>query len=317
VVSLARSGALTSDGPPATAPSSSARLVIDFDPGTGTRARTGAAALGASHSSVTPTVCPTAPGWSVPPAGPVGTVIVVCGRFSVGRPPGDLAAEFDAEDLTQAPPVPGVPAYTGPDHNVAPGKAIAAVVSRPPAGPRQPRRRELRLLRWGFVPAWSGGPDPGARLINARAETAADKPSFRDALAARRCIVPADGWYEWSGKQPYYVVPEDGSLLALAGLYEFWGTGAGMLVTCAIVTTAAVGPLAAVHERMPLVLPPASWADWLDPAAPPAALLRPPSMSVVAKLEIRPVSGRVGNIANNGPDLQARVEPPAEPEPLF
>jgi putative SOS response-associated peptidase YedK len=247
--------------------------------------------------------------------------MAVCGRFSVGRPTEDMAAEFEAADLTGEPPTPSVPAHTGPDYNVAPGKSVAAVVSRPPVPrppePGRPRRRELRLLRWGFVPAWADGPDPGARLINARAETAADKPSFRDALRARRCLIPADGWYEWSGRQPYYVTPRDGSLLALAGLYEFWANGRDRLVSCAIVTTAAVGPLAAVHERMPLILPAESWAAWLDPAVPPAALLTPPAMSIVDNLEIRPVGGRVGNIANNGPGLQARVDPPADPEPLF
>jgi putative SOS response-associated peptidase YedK len=242
----------------------------------------------------------------------------VCGRFSVGREPGDLAAEFDAEDLTGQVPAPGVPVpLGGPDYNVAPGKSVAAVVSRPPVRADRPRRRELRLLRWGFVPAWAEGPDPGARLINARAETAAEKPSFRDALLARRCLIPADGWYEWSGRQPYYVTPRDGSLLAFAGLYEFWGSGRDRLVSCAIVTTAAVGPLAAVHERMPLVLPPAAWAGWLDPATAPAGLLAPPSMSIVDKLEVRPVSGRVGNIANNGPELRDPVDPPAQPQTLF
>jgi putative SOS response-associated peptidase YedK len=239
----------------------------------------------------------------------------VCGRFSVGRPPGDLAELFDAVDATSLPPVPGVPAYAGPDYNVAPGKSVAAVISRPSTTGR--RRRELRLLRWGFVPAWADGPDPGARLINARAETAAEKPSFRDALAARRCLIPADGWYEWSGKQPYYVVPRDGTPLALAGLYEFWGSGREMLVSCAIVTTAAVGELATVHERMPLVLPAGAWTGWLDPATAPAPLLTPPAQSIVDNLELRPVGGRVGNIANNDPELQNRVEPPAVEQPLF
>lgn len=239
----------------------------------------------------------------------------MCGRFSVGRPPGDLAAEFEADDLTAQPPTPAVPPHPGaPDYNVTPGKSVAAVVSRPPAEPARPRRRELRLLRWGLVPAWSNAPDPAARLINARAESAADKPSFRDALTARRCLIPADGWYEWRARQPYYVTPRDGSILALAGLYEFWGTGPERLVSCAIITTAALGPLADIHERMPLIVPPESWAAWLDPATPPATLLRPPPPSILANLEIRPVSERVGNIANNDPTLQDRVDPP---ETLF
>jgi putative SOS response-associated peptidase YedK len=245
-----------------------------------------------------------------PAAGSPGTVAGVCGRFAVGREADDLAAEFDAADLTGEP--------AGPVYNVAPGTDVAAVVSRPPLSPEQPRRRELRLLRWGLVPSWAETADQGARLINARAETAAEKPSFREALAARRCLIPADGWYEWSGRQPYYVTPRDGSILALAGLYEFWGAGAQRLVTCAIVTTAAVGEdLRAVHHRMPLVLPRAAWSGWLDPAEPAAVLLAPLAPSVVAGLEVRPVGGRVGNVANNDPALRAAIPPPPEAEPLF
>jgi putative SOS response-associated peptidase YedK len=245
----------------------------------------------------------------------------VCGRFSVGRPTSDLAAEFEAEDLAAEPTpqtAPGLAAaYLAPDYNVAPGKLVAAVVSRPPAEPGGPRRQELRLLRWGLVPSWADRPDPGARLINARAETAAGKPSFRAALAARRCLVPADGWYEWAGRQPYYITPRDGSVLAFAGLYEFWGGPADRLVSCAIVTTAAVGPLRDVHERMPLVLPRSAWSGWLDPADDPAPLLQPPAPSLVADLELRPVGARVGNIANNGPELLTPVRPAPEPETLF
>jgi len=232
----------------------------------------------------------------------------VCGRFSVGRPPDDVAAEFEAVDLVGA---------VGPDYNVAPGKLVAAVVARPPLAPGGPRRRELRLLRWGLVPSWADTPDQSARLVNARAETAADRPSFRDALAARRCLIPADGWYEWAGRQPYYVTPHDGSMLALAGLYEFWGSGADRLVTCAIVTTAAVGRLKDVHERMPLVLPKPAWSAWLDPAADVADLLHPPDPAIVNGLEIRPVGARVGNIANNGPALLTPVQPAPNPDPLF
>jgi putative SOS response-associated peptidase YedK len=232
----------------------------------------------------------------------------VCGRFSVGRPPGDVAAEFEAADMV---------GDLGPDYNVAPGKPVAAVVSRPPLSPGGPRRRELRLLRWGLVPSWADTPDQGARLINARAESVAERPSFRDALAARRCLIPADGWYEWAGRQPYYITARDGSLLALAGLYEFWGTGADRLVTCAIVTTAAVGALAEVHERMPLVTPRSHWSRWLDPAADVTDLLRPPAPAVVDGLELRPVSARVGNVANNGPALLIAVPPAPEPDTLF
>src|SRR5262249_61379381 len=114
----------------------------------------------------------------------------VCGRFSVGRPTSDLAAEFEADDLAGEPALrtgtEPAAAYLAPDYNVAPGKLVAAVVSRRPVEPGSPRRRELRLLRWGLVPSWADRPDPGARLINARAQTAAGQPAFRGAPAARR-----------------------------------------------------------------------------------------------------------------------------------
>jgi putative SOS response-associated peptidase YedK len=219
-----------------------------------------------------------------------------------------VAAEFEAADLV---------GDHAPDYNVAPGKQVAAVVSRPPLSAGGRRRRECRLLRWGLVPSWAQTPDQGARLINARAESVAERPSFRDALAARRCLIPADGWYEWAGRQPYYLTPRDGSVLALAGLYELWGTGEDRLVTCAIVTTAAAGALAAVHERMPLVLARPDWTRWLDPAEDVTDLLRPPAQSIVDGLELRPVSARVGNIANNGPALLTPVPPAPEPGTLF
>jgi putative SOS response-associated peptidase YedK len=231
----------------------------------------------------------------------------MCGRYALGRPADELAAELDAADLTGD----AVGAEFGADFNVAPGKPVLAVVSRPAAGGEGDRRRELRVLRWGLVPSWSESPDPGARMINARAETVREKPAFRAAVAARRCLVPADGWYEWRERQPYYLTPRDGSVLALAGLYEIWGNGTDRIVSCAIVTTAAVGPLAAIHARMPLVLPRSDWSAWLDPAEPADRLLAPPGLSLVDGLEIRPVGPAVGNVANNGAALTRAVPPPA------
>lgn len=227
----------------------------------------------------------------------------MCGRYALGRPTDDLAAEFDAVDVTED--------AIEADFNVAPGKDVAAVVSRPTADGEQARRRELRTLRWGLVPSWSEAPDPGARMINARAETVREKPAFRAAVVARRCLVPADGWYEWRERQPYYITPRDGSVLAFAGLYEFWRNGTDRIVSCAIVTAAAVGSLAAIHQRMPLVLPRAAWSAWLDPAEPADGLLTSPRLSIVEGLEIRPVGSAVGNVANNGVELTRAVPPPA------
>jgi putative SOS response-associated peptidase YedK len=247
----------------------------------------------------------------------------MCGRYASTRTSAEIAEEFTAVDTTgsEAPEV---------DFNVAPTKPVLAVVQRHPrdaAGTpdRSRTERSVRVLRWGLVPSWAKDPSVGSRMINARAETAAEKPAFRKALASRRCLMPALGWYEWkrgdgpgpksAAKQPYFVTGTDGASLAMAGVWEFWrspgekgGDGtedaSQVLVTCAVLTTDAVGPLAEIHHRMPLLLPPEHWNDWLDPgAAAPAPLLAPPSPALVAGLELRPVSSLVNNVRNQGPEL--------------
>ncbi|MQA14084.1 MAG: SOS response-associated peptidase [Pseudonocardiaceae bacterium] len=242
----------------------------------------------------------------------------MCGRYASTRDPATLAAEFDAVDATgdEAP---------GADHNVAPTKPVLAVVTRHPRdADRTPdpdrTERSVRVMRWGLVPHWAKNPSVGSRMINARAESAATKPAFRTALASRRCLLPADGWFEWqrrerAAKQPYFLTPADGSVVALAGLWATWRpAGADSdeppLVSCAVVTTDAVGPLAAIHDRMPLVLPAACWADWLDPdSRDPGALLGPPSPAVLDGFELREVSTAVNNVHRNGPELLAPQEP--------
>jgi putative SOS response-associated peptidase YedK len=247
----------------------------------------------------------------------------MCGRYASTRSAADIATEFRAVDATgeHAPP---------PDWNVAPTKPVLAVVRRHPRDaegtPDQTRtERSVRVMRWGLVPSWAKDPSVGARMINARAETAADKPAFRKALAARRCLLPADGWYEWKradgGKQPYFVTGGTAgpggtgpSSLALAGVWEFWrgggrDGGGDRVISAAVLTTAAVGPLAGIHHRMPLLLVPEDWDAWLDPDAAPAdALLLPPSEDLVGRLELRPVSSRVNNVRHEGPELTERVE---------
>jgi len=239
----------------------------------------------------------------------------VCGRYVVTRSWDDLLAEFEAAD-----PVGGAPFR--PDYNIAPTDPVPVVLVRHPPGDRAaPARRQLRVARWGLVPSYAKDTGGAARRINARAETVTELPSFRAAVARRRCLVPADGWYEWArrdggGRQPYFLTPADGSLLALAGLYEIWGED--RLLTSSIITTAAVGELARVHDRMPLVLPPDRWAGWLDPARPdPGPLLAPPAPDVVARLELRLVGPAVGNVANDGPELIAPVQPGPSPQRLF
>jgi putative SOS response-associated peptidase YedK len=164
-------------------------------------------------------------------------------------------------------------------------------------------------------------------MLNARVESLTEKPAFRTAARARRCLVPADGWYEWAKrldsptKQPYYLTPEDGSVLAFAGLWEVWGRGDDRLYTCTVVTAPAVGALQEIHERMPLVLPRERWADWLDPAREDVEnLVEPTPPGLVERLELRPVSTAVNNVKNNGPELEARVESvsaPADQPALF
>lgn len=231
----------------------------------------------------------------------------MCGRYVSVRSDADLLAEFDAE------PSPGERTVEA-DYNVAPTKPVRAIVA---AG-----TRTMTVMSWGLVPAWAAERGIGGRLVNARAETVRSKPAYRDAYAARRCIVPADGWFEWRAgyggdKLPYYLTPEDGRPLAFAGLYEH-GHGTGSLLqTCAIVTTASARALAEIHDRMPLVLPRAAWARWLDPAvAEPDELISSNDL-MTRHIELRPVGRAVNDVRNNGAELIEPVAPRAEPQVLF
>jgi putative SOS response-associated peptidase YedK len=248
----------------------------------------------------------------------------MCGRYAASRRAEDLVLEFEAVRAEDQPPL-------AADYNVAPTKDVYVVrhkkerdaEGRPTGG----GHRELRSVRWGLVPSWAKDASVGNRLLNARVESLTEKPAFRKAAATRRCLVPADGWYEWAkrldspGKQPYYVTPQDGSVLAFAGLWEVWGRGEDRLYTCTIVTAPAVGELTEIHERMPLVLPRDRWGAWLDPAREDVAELTDPTpLEVVEALELRPVSPAVNNVANNGRELLARAEsvsPPADQPALF
>lgn len=248
----------------------------------------------------------------------------MCGRYASTRNPATLAVEFDAVDETDG-------AAPGAAYNVAPTTPVLSVVTRhphdPQGGPDQDRTvRSIRVMRWGLVPHWAKDPRIGSRLINARAESAASKPAFRDAVARRRCLLPADGWYEWqraagragnpiggTHKQPFFITPAESSGLAMAGLWSAWwppDATAPPLVTCAVLTTGAVGPLAEIHDRMPLILPAQAWQDWLDPDCDdPGELLAPPSAQLVHALELRPVSTAVNDVRRDGPELVERVEP--------
>jgi putative SOS response-associated peptidase YedK len=253
----------------------------------------------------------------------------MCGRFVSARQRQELLDEFrvDRDRVTKD---------LAPDYNVAPTDPVYAVLTRADGedgGPARPGEgapggqpaRELRLVRWGLVPSWAKDPSGGGRLINARAETVAVKPSFRSAFARRRCLIPADGYYEWRPlggtdrgrprKQPYYIHRADGGMLAFAGLYELWRDSAlpadhpgSWLWTAAIITTRATDDLGRIHDRMPMVIGPGRWEEWLDPAAgDPDSLLNAMMPAASSGLEVRPVSTAVNSVANDGPGLIAPV----------
>ncbi|MEV7009758.1 SOS response-associated peptidase [Streptosporangium sp. NPDC051022] len=244
----------------------------------------------------------------------------MCGRYASARPKQELLEEFQVE-LDGAPDE-----ELGADYNVAPTKPVYAVLSRvPKAKPDGRAVRQLRIVRWGLVPAWAKDPSIGSKMINARVETVAEKPSFRKAFAGRRCLLPADGYYEWAvlkdeggggaagrpRKQPYFIRPADGGVMAMAGLYEFWRDRGraeddplAWLVTCTVITTTAEDELGAIHDRMPMLIERDRWAEWLDPGVPDAGGFLVPALS--AGLTAYPVSTAVNSVRNNGPEL---VEP--------
>lgn len=217
----------------------------------------------------------------------------MCGRYVSARPVPELAEVFEAEPVGE--PVP-------PSYNVAPRTTVYAV-----AGSRRGRR--LGTMEWGLLPSWAAAPTEGPRPINARAETLGEKAAFAEALARRRVIIPADGFFEWrdtaTGKQPYLISARDGAPLAMAGLWNRWtGADGTVLLTCAIVTVAANDLVAPLHDRMPAVLPARDWAAWLDLRRTDAAALAPLLQPAPSDgFELRAVSRLVNSVANDGPEL--------------
>ena len=210
----------------------------------------------------------------------------MCGRYTLSTPAGRLAEEFQLDAAVEIPP----------SYNVAPTQQVAAVLE-------DEEGRRLEMLRWGLVPSWADDPEIGARMINARSETAPEKPSFRRAFRGRRCLIAADGFYEWKrengGKQPYYFRMQDGRPFAFAGLWESWEKGDGNLRTCTILTTRANSVLEGVYDRMPVILPSDSYNAWLDPDADREELGELTVPYPGDDLEIYPVSRFVNSPRNN------------------
>ena len=224
----------------------------------------------------------------------------MCGRFAYFVPYEQLTDHY------------GLAAGAQPmeRYNVAPSQDILAI--------RQDEsgNRTASPLKWGLIPHWAKDPTIGNRMINARGETVAEKPAFRQAFRRRRCIIPASGFYEWgpsgAGKWPYYITPAEGPLLSFAGLWERWRTPEGEpLESCTIITTAANESLARVHQRMPVCLPETSYADWLDPEATKETCLAMMTGLPGSAFEVRPVAKTVNNPRNDAPELVEPVEIPS------
>jgi len=223
----------------------------------------------------------------------------MCGRFAQAASPEAIAELFDL-------PLSAVPPYT-PRYNLAPTQP-ALVLRRHP----MTHQKELTFLTWGLIPSWAKDPSIGQKLINARAESLTEKPAFRAAFRRRRCIVPADGFYEWKktgdGKQPYFIARKDGKPMALAGLWERWESPDGSVIeSFALITTAPNALVRKIHNRMPAILPEDAFDLWLDPFADLSVLKELLMTPYPAdRLKAWPVSTLVNNPAHDDPSL---IEP--------
>jgi putative SOS response-associated peptidase YedK len=228
----------------------------------------------------------------------------MCGRYTLSIPLSNLVDAFDV-----APP----DFQFLPRYNIAPTQSAPVVA-------QDSRSRRIGLLRWGLIPSWAKEASMGSRLINARAETAAEKPSFRSAYKRRRCLVPSDGFFEWKktegddskgGKVPYWIHLESREPMAFAGLWEKWEPeGQAPLHTFTILTTEAVAGIRDIHPRMPVILPPEMWPSWLDPESDPdglSSLLKPYDSPL---LTAHPVSTIVNSPGNDSPECIEAVGNP-------
>lgn len=228
----------------------------------------------------------------------------MCGRFTQTRTWPELAELYRLADTLDPP-------HVRPRYNIAPTQDIAVVRRRDVSG-----QRELALLRWGLIPAWAKDMDMAARMINARVETVHEKPSFRRAFRQRRCLIAADGFYEWQKqhrgpKQPYFITVAGDRPFAFAGLWEAWNAPGGPVVeSCTIITTEATAELRPIHDRMPAILMPEAFDPWLAPSLPPEAardLLKPFEGDMTAF----PVGLRVNSVGNDDPGCREPSPPEA------
>jgi putative SOS response-associated peptidase YedK len=228
----------------------------------------------------------------------------MCGRYRLVRKKEILAEVFDAgNDVDWAP-----------RYNVAPGQDVP-VIRQDTGDPK----RSLSLMRWGLIPSWAKDPKLGYKLINARAETVSDKPAFREALQSRRCLIPADGFYEWAKeektKSPYCFTLVDDSVFAFAGLWDRWKDRNGeALQTCSIITTSANALVAGAHDRMPVILEPENYDLWLDPGfsktKPLLDLLQPYRAGSMRSWRVSP---RVNSVENDDAECIREYQPPPPP----
>ncbi|MBP0482580.1 SOS response-associated peptidase [Sagittula salina] len=214
----------------------------------------------------------------------------MCGRFAVTLPPAAMAQLFRAAPANDLPPV--------PNYNVCPTTQIHVV--------QEAEGRRLVAMRWGFIPHWYKTPGDGPLLINARAETIAEKPAFRVASRARRCLIPAAGFYEWTkdaagNRLPWYISRSDGDPLVMAGVWQDWEHDGATLRTCAIVTCGANTPMTRIHHRMPVVLETRDWGKWLGEEGHGAATLMVPAPD--AALRFHRVATTVNSNRASGPEL--------------
>ena len=229
----------------------------------------------------------------------------MCGRYAASANPDELVEEYRLDEVADSGARACVPRY-----NIAPTDTVPAIVER---ATEPGAVRKLVGLRWGLVPSWSRDASSGARMINARVETVTEKPAFRKAMSARRCLLPALGYYEWRKesdggkpvKQPYFLQPTDGSLVHMAGLYEFWKGPELWLVSTSIITTSVTDDLGWVHDRMPMTV--VDRDAWLDPSLTNGEAARA-LLGAVANLRPTKVSRAVNSVAHDGESLLRPVE---------